>query len=1252
MKTTLTSLNAMAQKPAPTIREVEARAADILKRWDTDKDNAISLDEFKSFISKDHDILRLLMSYGLVSKEEFRSDFGGTNADVPDADSDLEEELAQGDEDERTEKIKLGIEYREPREKDPDEIFDVEEIEGGDQFMAVKPWVGTVKASVPSNYKPKKGESDAPEAGLELEYVHGYRCHDTRNNLRYAPDGRVVYHTAAVGVVLNGKNNTQQFFIEHTDDITCLDMYGDLVATGQMGAKPLVCIWDANTQQLKTAFQGDLLKSIAQVCFSNNGKKLAAVANNDDHTIGIYDLDKLLNPSYNQKKAKTDGAIIIGKGPKAGVLDAKFDPTDQVLILACVKEVNFVSFDGGIVKCVKGTGWGKNPLQAILCIGFIDQTVITGSFNGPLFVWKGRTLSQTIPAHSGSVNAIWTRKTSKGIITGGNDGAIFIWDHNIKKIQTLDLKSSVINSLIPKVRSICENSKGNFLIGTRGGEIVEFVNNTPKVLMRGHFDNELWGLAVHPKKNEYLTCGEDQLLASWDIATRKQKQSVKLDYKAKVLAFSPDEKFLAVGCVNGFVLILNPTNFTLIQQLKDRAKEISEMKFSPNSEFLCVGAHDSEMYLYNVKKNFKIQAKMRGHHSTITHFDFSTDSSTVQSNCTSYELLYFDTASGKRNPSGASANRDEPWATWTCTIGWPVQGIWPEYSDGSDINSVDRHPQGNVIATGDDFSKVKLFKYPVAVERASFVKVVGHSSHVTNVRFTANGSYLISTGGNDKSIFQWKYLFDDDGDEQAREIQNIEEEEDAADHFGMFKEELVEGGDEALAVKPFKGEVDKSKPTGFKTPPNAGAAPDGNLKIKYCHGYRCFDAKNTAKYCSDPNKVVFVGAALGVTMDINTKEQNFFQMHEEDIICLAVHPNGKYAASGQMAQKGKAKRIDMFVWDIESRQMLSRMNNFHLRAVCLVAFSPDGSKLISIGRDDDNSLAIYDWAQGLLLATVKVDKAKVNAVAYKSETEFMTCGLKHVKFYTANGKNITAKRGTLDASQTKESFLCGTYAFNNNSIAVCGTMTGNLIPFNGGSAGKSVKAHVGAVGTLCTLKGNLFSGGQDGKVIIWSWGGGLTKVSEFCNMSKISKFVPGITSLDIRPDGNTLLVGTRGSEIYEVQKSGKTELLLQGHYDGELWGCAVCPNQMKYVTCGGDNTIRTWDAKKFTMIASTKPLENDVRAVDWSPNGKFIIAGDMKGKILLFDAKDLTLKDTLQSTFTKQNQWIEVKPLFYIYINL
>jgi WD40 repeat protein len=46
------------------------------------------------------------------------------------------------------------------------------------------------------------------------------------------------------------------------------------------------------------------------------------------------------------------------------------------------------------------------------------------------------------------------------------------------------------------------------------------------------------------------------------------------------------------------------------------------------------------------------------------------------------------------------------------TQGWPVSGIWPAGADGSDINAVERSPDGTVIATADDFGTIKLYNFP------------------------------------------------------------------------------------------------------------------------------------------------------------------------------------------------------------------------------------------------------------------------------------------------------------------------------------------------------------------------------------------------------------------------------------------------------------------------------------------------------------------------------------------------------------
>ena len=63
------------------------------------------------------------------------------------------------------------------------------------------------------------------------------------------------------------------------------------------------------------------------------------------------------------------------------------------------------------------------------------------------------------------------------------------------------------------------------------------------------------------------------------------------------------------------------------------------------------------------------------------------------------------------------------------------------------------------MATADDFGTVKLYKFPAHEQKEmAHHKYYGHSSHVTNVSFSNDGRYVITTGGEDKSIFQWKYV--------------------------------------------------------------------------------------------------------------------------------------------------------------------------------------------------------------------------------------------------------------------------------------------------------------------------------------------------------------------------------------------------------------------------------------------------------------------------------------------------------------
>lgn len=61
-----------------------------------------------------------------------------------------------------------------------------------------------------------------------------------------------------------------------------------------------------------------------------------------------------------------------------------------------------------------------------------------------------------------------------------------------------------------------------------------------------------------------------------------------------------------------------------------------------------------------------------------------------------------------------SAMRDVQWSTNTCTLTFQTLGVWPDKADGTDVNTVCRSNDQSLLATGDDWGKVKLFAHPAA----------------------------------------------------------------------------------------------------------------------------------------------------------------------------------------------------------------------------------------------------------------------------------------------------------------------------------------------------------------------------------------------------------------------------------------------------------------------------------------------------------------------------------------------------------
>ena len=118
--------------------------------------------------------------------------------------------------------------------------------------------------------------------------------------------------------------------------------------------------------------------------------------------------------------------------------------------------------------------------------------------------------------------------------------------------------------------------------------------------------------------------------------------------------------------------------------------------------------------------------------------------------------------------------RDVRWSTNTCPFSWATQGpnfrlvlvficgvdfagVFDQSQDGTEVLCVDALRDRALVAAGDDYGRLSLMRWP-ALEATNerYTATSGHAGHVRAVRFSADGKFLFSVGGPDRTLLQWR----------------------------------------------------------------------------------------------------------------------------------------------------------------------------------------------------------------------------------------------------------------------------------------------------------------------------------------------------------------------------------------------------------------------------------------------------------------------------------------------------------------
>lgn len=334
----------------------------------------------------------------------------------------------------------------------------------------------------------------------------------------------------AAGVLMNTDTNTQRFYGGkeiahgskhdgdvlpfHRDDILSLDITADrkTVVTGQVGNKPSVHVWSAENAEKVGQFELPAgSRGISAVSISPCARYVATVDLHNDHRITIYNIVR-------QKQ------LLHMNGGTDKILDVAWSKRADDLRFGAVSPKTITFFHpADVTKRLKQPGvMGRTTQSTNLTSMAFDEEgwCYSGGENGQIHVWNDTCqVVKAIKAHSAAITGI-TACEGK-LISGGKDKRIAIITAeggNFKLEKFIDFSSSFPKAL--------DFFRGNLLVGLRNGSIAEFKdvlkteNPAENVVMKSHFEGEIWGLELVPDQNKVITCADDNQIMVFDYETK------------------------------------------------------------------------------------------------------------------------------------------------------------------------------------------------------------------------------------------------------------------------------------------------------------------------------------------------------------------------------------------------------------------------------------------------------------------------------------------------------------------------------------------------------------------------------------------------------------------------------------------------------------------------------------------------------------------------------------------------------------